>query len=69
LRGAGGQPTFAALLDEIGLGAEETLARLAGCKVAIFGLEAHGGHVAQILAGSGVGRLVLADPSPSSPRT
>ena len=70
--GAGGNPpsgnrTFAALLDEVGFGAPETLARLAECKVAIFGLEAHGAHVAQILADAGVGHLVLADPFPFEP--
>lgn len=57
-----GNPTFAALLDEMGFGAQDTQTRLAECKVAIFGLEAHGSHVAQILADAGVGRLVLADP-------
>lgn len=59
---AGGNCTFAALLDEMGFGAQDTQARLAECKVAIFGLEAHGAHVAQILADAGVSRLVLADP-------
>ncbi len=63
----GGNRTFAALLDEIGLGADETQATLAASKVAIFGLEAHGAHVAQILADAGVGRLVLADPFPFEP--
>jgi len=59
---AGGNRTFAALLDEMGFGAQDTQARLAERKVAIFGLEAHGAHVAQILADAGVGHLVLADP-------
>ena len=54
--------TFAALLDEMGYGAHDTQAMLAACKVAIFGLEAHGAYVAQILADAGVGHLVLADP-------
>lgn len=61
---SGGNPTFTALLDEMGFGAGETLARLAGSSVAVFGLEAHGAHVAQLLADAGVGRLVLADPFP-----
>ncbi len=63
----GGNRTFAALLDEVGFGARDTLARLAERRVAIFGLEAHGAHVAQILADAGVGHLVLADPFPFEP--
>lgn len=59
--------TFTALLDEMGYGAQETRGALAACKVAIFGLEAHGAYVAQILADAGVGYLVLADPFPFEP--
>jgi ribosomal protein S12 methylthiotransferase accessory factor len=59
-----GNPTFDAFLDEIGVGAAATKARLAEATVAIFGLEAHGAHVAQLLAEMGVGHLVLADPFP-----
>jgi ribosomal protein S12 methylthiotransferase accessory factor len=55
---------FAALLNEIGLGADAALAALAEAKIAIFGLEAHGAHVAQMLADAGVGRFVLVDPFP-----
>ncbi len=58
----GNNRTFAALLDEMGYGGDDTQAALAACKVAIFGLEAHGAYVAQILADAGVGRFVLADP-------
>jgi bacteriocin biosynthesis cyclodehydratase domain-containing protein len=57
-----GNHTFCALLDEMGLGADNTVATLSASKVAIFGLEAHGAYVAQILADAGVGHLVLADP-------
>jgi ribosomal protein S12 methylthiotransferase accessory factor len=53
---------YAVLFDEIGLGAAPTLARLAASKVGIMGLEAHGAHVAQMLADAGVGELVLVDP-------
>jgi ribosomal protein S12 methylthiotransferase accessory factor len=60
-------PTFGMFLDEAGFGASDTLARLARCRVAIFGLEAHGSHVAQMLADAGVGCLVLADPFPFEP--
>lgn len=55
---------FAALLDEMGIGADAALSALASTQVAIFGLEAHGAHVAQMLADAGVGRLVLVDPFP-----
>ena len=62
-----GNAGFAALLDEIGLGAAQTVARLAQTTVGIMGLEAHGAHVARLLADAGVGRLVLADPFPFEP--
>ncbi|HEX8086083.1 MAG TPA: TOMM precursor leader peptide-binding protein [Solirubrobacteraceae bacterium] len=58
---------FAALLDEIGLGAAPTLERLREATVLVTGLEAHGAHVARLLAEAGVGRLVLADPFPLDP--
>ena len=63
----GASPQFAALLDEIGLGAAPTMARLAQATVGILGLEAHGAHVAQQLAAAGIGRLLLADPFPFAP--
>lgn len=53
---------YAALFEEVGLGADATLARLAAATVAIMGLEGHGAHVAQMLAEAGVGTLVLVDP-------
>ena len=46
----------------MGFGARRHPGNLAASKVAIFGLEAHGAYVAQILADAGMGRLVLADP-------
>jgi ribosomal protein S12 methylthiotransferase accessory factor len=64
---AGDNRAFGALLDEIGLGAERTLARLARTTVGVMGLEAHGAHVARLLADAGVGRLELADPFPFEP--
>jgi ribosomal protein S12 methylthiotransferase accessory factor len=53
--------TFRSFLDQIGLEADATLERLSKATVAIIGLEAHGAHLAQILASCGVGRLVLVD--------
>jgi bacteriocin biosynthesis cyclodehydratase domain-containing protein len=55
---------FRHLLDEIGLGAEATTRALAAKTVAVLGLEAHGAHVALMLADAGVGSLVLVDPYP-----
>lgn len=63
-RGTTRNPTFAVLLDQIGLGAEVTAERLARCKVAVFGLEAHGAHLARMLVDLGVGSLLLVDPFP-----
>lgn len=61
---AGSESPYAVLFDEIGLGAAPTRARLAASKVGIMGLEAHGAHVAEMLANAGVGELVLVDPFP-----
>jgi ribosomal protein S12 methylthiotransferase accessory factor len=55
---------FAAFLGELGVEAGEAAARLRDARVAIFGLEAHGAHLALELARLGVGTLVLADPFP-----
>ena len=55
---------FRHLLDEIGLDAGPTMERLATQTVAIFELEAHGAHLAVMLADAGVGTLVLVDPYP-----
>lgn len=57
-------PPLLALLEEMGLSAAATAQRLAQCRVSVFGLEAHGAHVARLLAEVGVGRLVLVDPFP-----
>jgi ribosomal protein S12 methylthiotransferase accessory factor len=62
LRGA--NRPFRHLLDEIGFDANATTEQLGAQAVAIFGLEAHGAHVAGLLAGMGVGELVLVDPYP-----
>jgi bacteriocin biosynthesis cyclodehydratase domain-containing protein len=63
LDGGGNRP-FRQLLDEIGLDAATTVRRLAAQTVAIFGLEAHGAHVANMLADVGVGTLILVDRYP-----
>jgi ribosomal protein S12 methylthiotransferase accessory factor len=55
---------FRDLLDEIGLGAVATAGRLAAQRVAVFGLEAHGAHLAAMLAHAGIGTLALVDPYP-----
>jgi len=60
----GAASPYAVLFDQIGLGAAPTRARLAASTVGIMGLEAHGAHVAQMLANAGVGELVLVDPFP-----
>ena len=60
----GGNSPFHHLLDEMGLGAAATFERLAARHVAVFGLEAHGAHVAALLADTGVGTLTLVDPYP-----
>ena len=61
-----GNASFGELLKQLGLDAEQITARLAGSKVAIFGLEAHGAYVARMLADAGVGTLLLVDPFPFS---
>ncbi len=59
-----GNPAFSALVNAMGLDAERTAERLAACRIALFGLEAHGAHLARMLSDAGVGALVLADPFP-----
>lgn len=49
------------------LAAPEARARLAQFRVTIAGLEAHGAHLALLLAGCGVGSLLLVDPFPCEP--
>jgi ribosomal protein S12 methylthiotransferase accessory factor len=56
-----GEP-FRALLETLGMPREQAAARLAALHVVVFGLEGAGGHVADILARAGVGRLTLVDP-------
>ena len=63
-RPLGGNLPFDHLLNEIGFDASETTERLEAQTVAVLGLEAHGAHVAGMLADSGVGTLVLVDPYP-----
>ncbi len=55
---------FTALLQSIGSDAADTQAKLAKARVSIYGLEAHGAHLALILARMGVGRFRLVDPFP-----
>lgn len=54
-------------LDALGLPLEQAKTRLATMKVVVFGLEAHGAHVADLLARAGVGDLKLVDPFPLHP--
>ncbi len=56
------------LVQELGVDSAEARAALARARVAIFGLEGHGAHLAAILARSGVGGLVLVDPYPCQAR-
>jgi len=55
---------FTALLQSIGSDAADTQAKLAETCVTIYGLEAHGAHLALLLARLGVGRFRLVDPFP-----
>ena len=52
------------LVEDLGVDASEARAALARARVAIFGLEGHGAHLAAILARSGVAELVLVNPYP-----
>jgi ribosomal protein S12 methylthiotransferase accessory factor len=65
--GAAAPGPFLAFLEEIGVDRVEASARLARASVTVFGLEAHGAHLAAMLATAGVGRLLLADPFPLEP--
>lgn len=58
---------FDALLAALGQDPGETVARLATTTVAIFGLEAHGAHLARILAQLGIGTIRLVDPGRLEP--
>jgi len=51
-------------LHNLGIAAPSALETLAGARVAIFGLEGHGAHLATTLARCGVGTLTLVDPFP-----
>ena len=53
-----------AMLDELGVPASEAAARLASLHVTIFGLGAHGSHLAALLAAHGIGGLRLVDSAP-----
>ena len=65
---ASGTPAAAATLtDSFDISAPDARARLARMQVAIAGLEAHGAHLASLLASCGVGSLVLLDPFPCEP--
>jgi ribosomal protein S12 methylthiotransferase accessory factor len=58
------QKPFAAFLETMGRDADETGKRLAEVTVAVFGLEAHGAHLARMLAQMGIGTIRLVDPNP-----
>jgi ribosomal protein S12 methylthiotransferase accessory factor len=53
---------FANFVENLGLKPEAATQRLHELRVAIFGLEGHGAHLALELAQLGVGRCLLADP-------
>jgi ribosomal protein S12 methylthiotransferase accessory factor len=55
---------FGAFLDVMGRDTDDVARRLAQLKVAVFGLEAHGAHLARMLAQIGVGAVRLVDPHP-----
>ena len=55
---------FLEFLESIGISAPDARKNLARLRVAVFGLEGHGAHVAAGLAQCGVGKLVLVDPFP-----
>jgi hypothetical protein len=58
---------FLALLDAIGVASGEALEALGRLRIAIFGLEGHGAHLATILVRCGIGGLMLVDPYPCEP--
>ncbi|HKP98453.1 MAG TPA: TOMM precursor leader peptide-binding protein [Fibrobacteria bacterium] len=53
-----------AAYEQVGMGAAWSREQLATSRIVIFGLEAHGAHLAAQLAGFGVRRLTLVDPFP-----
>ncbi len=55
---------FTAFLDVMGRDADEVGRRLSQLTVAVFGLEAHGAHLAHMLAQIGAGKIRLVDPYP-----
>jgi ribosomal protein S12 methylthiotransferase accessory factor len=55
---------FAAFVQALGVDPGEAAARMRAARIAIFGLEAHGAHLALELARLGIGACVLADPFP-----
>ena len=55
---------FAAFIENLGVKPSDAAERLLALRVGIFGLEAHGAHLALELARLGVGSCILADPFP-----
>jgi bacteriocin biosynthesis cyclodehydratase domain-containing protein len=55
------------MLDNIGIAAPTANNLLRQARIMIVGLEAHGAHLAAILAKCGIGSLVLVDPYPCQP--
>jgi ribosomal protein S12 methylthiotransferase accessory factor len=69
-RPGGDEAALGPLLDlaqDLGFDAAELRAALGRARVAVFGLEGHGAHLAAILARCGIGSLVLIDPYPCQP--
>lgn len=58
---------FRAMLEALGVPADEGRERLRRFHVVVFGLEAHGAWAADALARAGVGRMTLVDPFPAEP--
>ena len=56
---------LAAFVENLGIDPNEATERLRNLRVAIFGLEAHGAHLALELARLGVGSCILADSFPT----
>ncbi|MFN2606681.1 MAG: TOMM precursor leader peptide-binding protein [Acidimicrobiales bacterium] len=65
--GPGAARPLLRFLETVGLSPEQVAERLDGLRVAVVGLNGPGAHVAAVLAASGVGTVVLADPFPLGP--
>lgn len=64
---AGHNAPYLAALAYLGFDGVAAGRALETARIAIFGLEAHGAHLAKVLADCGVGQLLLVDPYPCQP--